>query len=157
MGCAKARDYGRVGIGGNITQAREVRGLSLDGLAERLGFSIAGVVALEKNEREPTPREWEALLFALRFPKQFYFRPDQPPGQFEPLMCGESIVQCARCIYVAEFLCDFPMGGGKTCDAPLCDKHAIGQGAEWEDLHFCPQHSLIDRGAVVSAQGLGGE
>jgi hypothetical protein len=67
------------------------------------------------------------------------------------VMCGEIVVQCASCAFVAEYLCDYPMGDGKTCDAPLCESHGIEQGAEWDDLHFCPQHSLIDRGAVREA------
>jgi hypothetical protein len=50
------------------------------------------------------------------------------PGKQEPI--------CA-CGYVAEILCDWPMGDGKTCDLPLCPScaHEIG-----EDKHTCEIH-----------------
>jgi hypothetical protein len=35
-------------------------------------------------------------------------------------------------------LCDFPIGNGKTCDAPICDRHATGAGP---DIDHCPVHS----------------
>lgn len=34
-------------------------------------------------------------------------------------------------------LCDFPLGHGKTCSAPICDKHATKGG---KDIDYCPDH-----------------
>ena len=34
-------------------------------------------------------------------------------------------------------LCDFPVGHGKTCDAPMCDAHATNLGT---DVDVCPIH-----------------
>jgi hypothetical protein len=61
---------------------------------------------------------------------------------------GEAMFICGRdldvapcrgpeCVYDGEFLCDFPMGRGKTCDLPLCGDHAREVGPE---LHLCPLH-----------------
>lgn len=36
-----------------------------------------------------------------------------------------------------EFLCDWPVGKGKTCDAPLCADHAHEVAPE---VHYCPGH-----------------
>ena len=52
-----------------------------------------------------------------------FFDPDT--GQSTGFICGEGITPCATCGAVAEHLCDYPMGKGKTCDAPLCANHAI--------------------------------
>lgn len=145
MGCAKVRDKGRIGVGGNVRQGREARGFTSEQLAEKMGLSIAGLADIEANRREPTKREFEVLMFALGFPRGFFSRPDEPPGKFEPLFCGKDIVACTRCIYVADYLCDFPVGDGKTCDIALCERHAITQ-SEMQDMHFCPQHSLVARG-----------
>ena len=76
--------------------------------------------------------------------------------------CGPGVTPCAECGRWAEFLCDFPTGRGTTCDAPLCDRHAIFQGMrpcqklrvlidempaneEEEDtpIHFCPVHHVM--------------
>jgi hypothetical protein len=46
--------------------------------------------------------------------------------------------ECRACICVADFLCDYPMGEGKTCDAPMCRKHAREVGP---DRHYCPWHA----------------
>jgi hypothetical protein len=34
-------------------------------------------------------------------------------------------------------LCDWPVGGGRTCDKPLCLEHAHLVGA---NRHYCPRH-----------------
>jgi len=38
---------------------------------------------------------------------------------------------------VAFYLCDFPTGGRKPCDAPMCDLHAHTVG---DDIHVCLDH-----------------
>jgi hypothetical protein len=45
---------------------------------------------------------------------------------------------CRVCGFLADALCDFPIGNDKTCDSALCSEHAkviIG------DIHYCPEHS----------------
>lgn len=78
-------------------------------------------------------------------------------GNSHGFMCGEGIVPCAICSAVSEHLCDYPMGKGKTCDAPLCSLHAIpvaeaksnkfklvtDEDGEVDLIEFCPQHAAI--------------
>jgi hypothetical protein len=63
-------------------------------------------------------------------------------------ICGSGVEPCSVCGRMAQALCDYPVGPRKTCDQPLCDKHAIKQGAEWQDIHFCPTHVLIAEGWI---------
>lgn len=41
------------------------------------------------------------------------------------------------CRAMSGFLCDFPDGGGRTCDRALCEAHARQVGA---NKHYCPEH-----------------
>ncbi len=50
---------------------------------------------------------------------------------------------CDLCGVLADALCDWPMGNGKTCDAPLCAKHRVRQG---ENVDYCPRHARMARG-----------
>lgn len=52
-------------------------------------------------------------------------------------ICGKLGPHCAHCAAPSGFLCDYPVGKGKTCDAPLCDDHASEIAPE---LHYCPGH-----------------
>jgi len=52
-------------------------------------------------------------------------------------LCGDFGAHCADCAAVGEFLCDFPVGEGKTCDRPMCEGHAHEIGPE---LHYCEAH-----------------
>lgn len=46
---------------------------------------------------------------------------------------------CAEgCDRPAQMLCDVPVEGGGTCDAPCCPVHAWHEGT---DKHRCPEHS----------------
>lgn len=45
---------------------------------------------------------------------------------------------CTACDQPAPFLCDWKVGGGKTCDLPICPVHAEEVA---EDKHLCPKHS----------------
>lgn len=52
-------------------------------------------------------------------------------------LCGDFGPHCADCAAVGDFLCDYPVGKGKTCDRPMCDDHAHEIGYE---LHYCEAH-----------------
>jgi len=41
---------------------------------------------------------------------------------------------------VGDFLCDFPVGDGKTCDRPICPDHATEIAPE---IHYCAGHLLM--------------
>jgi len=42
-----------------------------------------------------------------------------------------------RCDDVSEFLCDWRVAPGRTCDRALCAAHAIEVG---KNKHYCPEH-----------------
>lgn len=62
-----------------------------------------------------------------------------PNGPVTAIICGggHRIKPCATCSHIATKLCDFPIGKGKTCDAPICDGCAteVGMG-----IDYCPRH-----------------
>lgn len=61
-------------------------------------------------------------------------------------LCGEmEHVEHCKCGHEAGFVCDQPMGRGKTCDIPLCHccRRAIG-----EDFDLCPMHAAMWRPAA---------
>lgn len=45
----------------------------------------------------------------------------------------------AHCHAGAPIECDWPEQGGKTCDRPVCRRHADEVGP---DKHYCPPHSI---------------
>lgn len=47
----------------------------------------------------------------------------------------------ARCCAMSGFACDWPVTGG-TCDAPLCEEHAVTVG---KNRHYCPIHAAQHR------------
>lgn len=61
---------------------------------------------------------------------------DLPEGRL--FVCGRLGPHCAECADVGEYLCDYPVGDGLTCDRPLCAGHAHEVGP---DLHYCAAHS----------------
>jgi hypothetical protein len=46
--------------------------------------------------------------------------------------------KCRWCAYHGSRLCDFPVGDGKTCDAPMCGKHARRID---DKTDYCPDHA----------------
>ena len=52
--------------------------------------------------------------------------------------CGDGPADpICRCCHLADLLCDYPVGGGKTCDMPMCGDCAFEFGA---DRHLCDVH-----------------
>lgn len=55
-------------------------------------------------------------------------------------LCGEENLQptpCRDCGFESDFLCDYPVGNDKTCDAMLCEKHAVEIAP---GVHYCKPH-----------------
>lgn len=52
-------------------------------------------------------------------------------------ICGDLGQHCADCSGFGDYLCDYPVGEGKTCDRPLCDDHASEIAP---DIHYCAGH-----------------
>jgi transcriptional regulator with XRE-family HTH domain len=143
----------------NIQQAREGRGRTEAEAATFLGLTVAEYRAIERGEADlPADSlqhmaEWvggpgaEIEEQTFGFPVAFFRQ--QPHQSLGPIwMQGDGIEACA-CGEAADYLCDFPLGKGKTCDAPLCWKCRRQQGGETMDLDFCPAHALIAFGMVT--------
>jgi hypothetical protein len=59
------------------------------------------------------------------------------PGGATAIVCGpKQNARCSRCRAPGILLCDFPVADGKTCDKPMCPKHAVEVGP---DRHYCPE------------------
>lgn len=52
-------------------------------------------------------------------------------------ICGDLGGHCADCAGFDDFLCDYPVGDGKTCDRPMCVDHAHEIAPE---IHYCDGH-----------------
>lgn len=54
-------------------------------------------------------------------------------------LCGNLGDHCSseKCADVSGFLCDYPVGEGKTCDLPLCESHAYEVAP---NIHYCYGH-----------------
>lgn len=58
-------------------------------------------------------------------------------GENVGFICGDLGEHCSECGAVADNLCDYPVGDGKTCDRHICDEHSGQIGV---DIHYCPTH-----------------
>ena len=56
------------------------------------------------------------------------------PCYIQPMKGGGTMFLCG------DFLCDFPVGEGKTCDMPLCEGHATEVAP---NVHYCPGHMVL--------------
>jgi hypothetical protein len=120
-----------------------------------MGWELGGFMP-----RKPVPAgQWDAAEAAIRAEETR--REEKLIGRAadEPWwICGEFPASdaCASegCIYFSEYLCDYPIGRGKTCDRSMCPgcAHQIG-----EDTHYCADHAraFADKcGANDNAIGL---
>lgn len=116
---------------------------------QRISYSI-----LVEWERDKRPGEPDTLALAIcasvyDYPIHFFYQthPPQDPLVVHLKMSGNEPV-CYVCGFLSEYLCDYPIGKGKTCDAPLCKQHAIEQGSAWADRQFCPVHANAGQQAL---------
>lgn len=68
-------------------------------------------------------------------------------------VCGQLGPHCAECAWIAENLCDFPVGKDKTCDRKICYQHSNEIAP---DIHYCASHfhewkCFLDSGGVKEA------
>lgn len=167
MGCALIPPRRRIGKNypngfnpDQIMAAREVRGKSRrdivrDVIDRAIGLSVETLAEIEAGRLAPTAEQVCAIAMITGLPLAFFRRPARETaeiGEAPMWICGRGgkidVQGCHRCTYVADYLCDFPVGGGKTCDLPICEKHRIRQGGEMGDIDYCPQHALIALGMV---------
>lgn len=66
---------------------------------------------------------------------------ERMPGGGSAIVCGKLGPHCAAgCGASTGFLCDYPVGDGKTCDLPLCASHAYEVAP---NVHYCPGHLTL--------------
>lgn len=71
-------------------------------------------------------------------------------------LCGNFGPHCAECAWIAESLCDFPVGEGKTCDRMLCHQHSnpVSQGIDYCTAHYKKWLEFKKAGGVEKKLGL---
>ena len=55
----------------------------------------------------------------------------------EIIFSGELGLHCSDCNGVGDYLCDYPVGDGKTCDRSICGDHGVEVAHE---IHYCTAH-----------------
>jgi len=154
MGCAIILDKVGFDIGSQqekfngvmLRIARESEAIELEKLAEISGIRYSHLVEIEEGLCQPTEWEIHRIMEVITpFLKKFYYCKtyikEKPDVVFA---CGSGIRPCANCGQVADFLCDYPVGEGKTCDLPICSQCRTHVGK----YDFCPVHG--ERNKVVS-------
>lgn len=64
---------------------------------------------------------------------------DEDGNIISGIMCSRGKRKlCQYCGRPMTSMCDYPLPNGKTCDAPLCDKHKTTVG---HDLDVCREHN----------------
>lgn len=79
-------------------------------------------------------------------PSYTIYKDGKPAGRIR----GDLGPWCTCCRAVSEYLCDYPVGAGKTCSLPLCPDHASAVG---DDTHYCPSH-MEEWVAAKEAEGV---
>lgn len=67
------------------------------------------------------------------------------PDGTRAIVCGgrkRHRQRCSSCGLKCDYLCDWKVGGGKTCDVPICGIHALEVAA---NKHLCPDHQRAYR------------
>lgn len=76
------------------------------------------------------------------------------PSESAIFMCGDDTeAAVCQCRYLADLLCDYPMGKGKTCDAPLCAGCRVKQVGDNFGLDFCLAHHILAPTAPTQHDG----
>lgn len=119
-----------------VKLARESRKISIEELAKKTNERVDYWREIELGIRIAIEKDLNSIEF-LDYPREFYYRQtellDTPNRIF---VCGDGVQPCHSCGKVADWLCDYPVGVGKTCDLPICDQCRTHVGI----YDFCPIH-----------------
>lgn len=67
-------------------------------------------------------------------------------------MCGaQSEEPHCSCGDFGDYLCDYPVGNDKTCDAPMCDQHrrSVAPEIDYCAAHYAEWEAYRNTGAVL--------
>lgn len=158
MGCAIRYEYIGIKMGSQSPKfngimlkfAREFEGYTLEDFAQLTGKRYAHWLEIEEGLTQPLEEDIDCILEAIpSFLQSFYYCEtyikEKPDMIF---MCGKGIVACSNCGQVADYLCDYPVGEGKTCDLPICQNCRTHVGK----YDFCPIHYEVNKGISVIQQ-----
>lgn len=115
----------------SLREAKAIVGSSSEFPAERRRPKEISIAQWERREAD-AKRQWDADHDELM------------PAVGISFICGDDLkVEVCACGHAADFLCDYPLGRGKTCDLALCGccREAIG-----EDRDLCRIHAAQFRG-----------
>lgn len=79
---------------------------------------------------------WVSMGYLGTYEQYLQRQKNRPVGN-RMFLRGDFGPHCADCGGVGDFLCDYPVGDGKTCDRSMCGDHAHEIGIE---LHYCDAH-----------------
>lgn len=80
-------------------------------------------------------KHWQSIGYTGTY--QQYVAVKDYTGVSNVFICGDFGEHCSDCAGIAEFLCDYPVGDGKTCDRKICHGHAKEVAPE---IHYCESH-----------------
>lgn len=87
--------------------------------------------------REPSHSEyaiWQSIGFTGSYEQYVGQKTEVGATMF---ICGDLGDHCSDCNGFGDFLCDYPVGLGKTCDRAMCTDHAHEVAPE---IHYCEGH-----------------
>jgi len=151
MGCAIILDDIGIKVGSHqekfngvmLRMARESEGFTLEELASKTKIRRDHLLEIEEGLCQPTQYEVHQIMeYITGCLEGFYhfetFTKDKPDMVF---VCGKGIRSCDNCGQLSEYLCDYPVGEGKTCDLAICKQCRIHIGK----YDFCPVHFEINK------------
>lgn len=152
--------------GNRIKQARQIRGMSFEGLAAKIDCETHQLVRYEAN-LDPTPKDkLERIAIATTFPLAFFFQSNGPEFPLGSMLFHERTAPpCDFCAQGSgNFQCDFPlkeeckechgrterkgfhvcrrcMGSGiEPCSANICASCTKSKGEGVNRVDYCPMH-----------------
>lgn len=78
---------------------------------------------------------WQSLGFIGSWEK--YLQIKNRHGEETYYIHGDLGDHCSDCMGVGDYLCDYPVGDGKTCDRKMCDHHSNEIAP---NIHYCTDH-----------------
>lgn len=129
---------------GRFQIAREARGWSLEAVAFHADTPATVLADVERGTIEPTPALIVRVADLLGFPVGFFHKPVETWLTGPMFVCGRGpkrpamTPRCRLCHLPHSHLCDYPIGEGKTCSAPLCREHRIQMVP---GVDYCPDHA----------------
>lgn len=128
--------------GSRLKLARQSRGVSEEQFASDVKLTVDALRRIERKKLDAPDRLIQLAVTLLDYPESFFLQGDPPRWQLGSLLWHnpEWACTCGNQYEFADYLCDWPMGKGTTCDMSLCKTCAREIG---DDLHVCKIHHAV--------------